>query len=115
VLKGNAYLDHDSADIVCRGCETVLLSLHTDLSLHPNIPNASDLGSPRLNPESPFKVTVLPLSDHPDNFTYAITGTADRNWEVGTERFPTAGEAAVAGAAALESWITTSRERAEVN
>jgi hypothetical protein len=67
------------------------------------------------NPESPFKVTVLPLSGHPGNFTYAITRTAGPKWEVGTESFPTAREAAAAGAAALESWITTYRERAEVN
>jgi hypothetical protein len=68
-----------------------------------------------MNPESPFKVTVLPLSDLPGNFTYAITRTADRKREVGTESFPTAREAAVAGAAALESRITTYKERAEVN
>jgi hypothetical protein len=38
VLKGNAYADHDSADIVCTECKSGLLSLHSDLSLHPNIP-----------------------------------------------------------------------------
>ncbi len=60
VLKGNAYLDRDSADIVCSECKTVLLSLHSDVSLHPDIPPGRDLGCPRTNPESHFKVTVLP-------------------------------------------------------
>ena len=33
VAKGNAYLDHDCADIVCSGCKTVLLSLHSGVAL----------------------------------------------------------------------------------
>jgi hypothetical protein len=35
VLKGNAYVDHDSADIVCRECKSVLTSLYSDQKVHP--------------------------------------------------------------------------------
>jgi len=55
-----------------------------------------------MNPESQFQVAVIPLPNHPGTYTYAVTRTDDRKWEVAIERYPTAGEAAVAGAGALE-------------
>jgi hypothetical protein len=30
VLKADAYIDHDSADIVCGQCRSVIASLHAD-------------------------------------------------------------------------------------
>jgi len=35
VLKGNAYVDHDSADIMCSKCKSVLTSLYSDKKMHP--------------------------------------------------------------------------------
>ena len=37
VLKGNAYVDHDSADIVCSECKSVLTSLYSDQKVHPDM------------------------------------------------------------------------------
>ena len=40
-----------------------------------------------------FQVTVLPLTNHPGMYTFAITRKRITNGEVGTQSYPTSGEA----------------------
>ena len=44
VLKADAYIDHDSLDIVCKECRSVIASLHAD---NPKQPLGGRFGSPQ--------------------------------------------------------------------